>query len=144
MDIVGHIEAAKQEYQLGEPISVTLVVKNQGKDTAYLFVPTGRAGGIQIEVKQGQHFEVKDMLHEPEPGIQPEIKLGPGETLKQEIPLSEWLILKEPGSYIVECAIPIEVSRGSLREGDAKRLSEQVIIRSNVSLAIVARGSKNK
>lgn len=137
MSIVGHVEADKQSYKLGQPIPVTLSIKNEGKATAYLFVPTGRSGGIHIEVKQGEKVEVKDLLNEPEPGLQPEIRIAPGETLTRELFITEYLSFGEPGSYIVECAIPIEVSDQSLRLADEKRVSNETIVRSSVRFTIV-------
>ena len=141
MDIVGTIQAAKQTYQLGEPITLTLVLENRDSDPTYLFVPKGRAGGIEIEVKQGNNFQIKNMLNEAEPGLQAELKLGAGETLRQQISLSDWLIVREPGSYIVAVTIPIEAGKKSLREDDAKGASRAVSIQASVHFTIVAKGS---
>jgi hypothetical protein len=132
MDIVGHIEAAKSEYGLNEPISVTAFITNASSDTLHILVPRGRAGGIQIEVKQGDKAQVKDMLQEPEPGLETERKIAPGETFRQEFVISDWLILKQPGTHVVACTIPIEVSRETLRAGEANRSSKRVTIQSDI------------
>lgn len=144
MDIVGHAESAKQQYHLGEPVLVTLFVKNAGKEAAFLFVPTGRAGGIKIEAKKGAKFEVKDMLHEPDQGLQPERRVLPGEMLQVQIPVGEWLVISEPGDYVVECTIPIDVSDKSLREGSAQRSSKHATIRSTIRFTVVSEDNKNK
>jgi hypothetical protein len=109
-----------------------------GNDTLHILMPRGRAGGIQIEVKQGGNAQVKDMLHEPEPGLEAEIKIAPGETLRQEFVLSDWLILRQSGAYVVKCEIPIEVSRESLRVGEAMRSPKRVTIQSDVRFNVVS------
>jgi hypothetical protein len=144
LDIVGYFQADRQEYQLGQPISVTLYIKNQGHEVAYLWVAKGRDRGIRIEVEQGHSFEMKGMLQEPESGLLPEIRIAPGETVRQEFLLSKWLTLREPGSYVVECSIPIEVANRSLRDSGGKRTSKHVTVRSKLRLTVTAKGSKNE
>src|SRR5215469_9928538 len=137
MDIVGHIESAQREFELGEPVSVILSIRNHGKEQAFLLVPTGRAGGIQFEVKEGTKFVLLDMSREPEPGLQAERRIAPSETLTIPVPLSNSLIIQEPGIYVVECTIPIDVSNKSLRDSGVGRSSKQVTIRSSVRFTVV-------
>lgn len=143
MDIVGYIEAGRREYRLGEPISVTLFIKNRGDKPAYLFVPRGRADGIRVRVKEGEGLRLKDMTEEPEPGLVQETKVAPGGTYSQEYPLGRWLVLDKPGSYTVECEVEVEGSDASLRDTGGKRMSLRTTIRSDVHFVVLGKAGGN-
>jgi hypothetical protein len=138
MEIVGYFESSRPEFQLGESVSVTLFVRNQGKETAYLLVPRGRADGIRIQVKEGTGFQLSDMTQEPEPGLVPETKVSSGETYSQEFPLSKWLVLGKPGPYTLECAVDVKTSDKSLRDSDQNRVSLRTTIQSDVHFVVLA------
>jgi hypothetical protein len=122
MRVEASFQTDRTEYRLGEPIVVTLSVKNVGDQDIYIFVPRGRAYGLQINVKKGRGFHLKGLEEEPEPGLVGENKLQPGATYSQQFPLGDWLIVDEPGEFTVECSIEIEVSNISLREKNEQRV----------------------
>jgi hypothetical protein len=117
VSLQGFFQAEKTELQLAEPFSVRLFLRNETDRDLYVLVPTGRADGIQISVKVGANVQVKDMMAEPEPGVVAEVKLSPGDSTSRQFPLSDWLIIKEPGSCTLECAVEIEAREAS---GQAK------------------------
>jgi hypothetical protein len=118
---------------------VTLFIKNETGKEVYIFVTRGRADGIRIAVKEGKGFEIRDLRDEPDVGLTPEVKLFHGETHTQRYPLSQWLLLKEPGYYTVECAIQIESYNLSLRQNNEDRLPTNVIISTFLYLRILPR-----
>ena len=126
MGLQGYFQAEKKGLRLGEPFSVTFFIKNETDHDAYVLVPRGRADGVRITVKEGKNCQIKDMREEPEPGVVAEVKLSPGDTYSQQFPLSDWLIIKEPGSYTVECAIEIETCDASIRQKDVDSVATKI------------------
>lgn len=136
MGVAAFFQTDRTEHRLGEPISVTLSIKNENDHDIYLFVPRGRAGGLQIKIKQGKG-QVKDLLEEPEPGLVAEQKLAPGDTYSQQFPLGEWLIINEPGNFIVECSIEIETSNMSLRENE-RRATDTISVSTELHFTVLS------
>jgi hypothetical protein len=134
----GSFELDRERYLVGEPIGVTLRIENCSERPAFLLVPRGRANGIEIKVVQGNKFELRDLLQEPEPGLLAETKISGGETFRQKYPLSEWLLLKEPGDYSIECTVTIEVSDKSMRNdsGGVVRIVETFTVSTQIPLTI--------
>jgi hypothetical protein len=137
----GGFELDQERYLVGETIGVTLRIENRSDRPVFLFVPRGRANGIDIRVVQGSEFELKDLRHEPEPGLLAETKISGGETFRQKYPLSEWLLLKEPGDYTIECRIQIEVSDKSMLEkpGETPRVVEALRVSTQLPVTILER-----
>lgn len=133
MSLQGLFRTEKNELQLGEPFSVTLFIKNESDHDVYVLVPTGRADGLQITVNDGGNVQVKDMTAEPEPGVVAEEKLSPSETISRQFPLSDWLIVRAPGSYTVGCAIEIETREASMRSKGDDRGPTMVSIATELS-----------
>jgi len=138
MGIGGFFKAERKEYHLGEPIWITLIILNETEHDAYLFVPQGRADGIRIAVKEGGYFQIADMSKEPEVGLVSEKRLPKGGIYSQRYLLTQWLYLKEPGDYTVECAIRIESYNVSIREHNACRVATNVDVSTDIHFTILA------
>ncbi len=137
MNLQGFFQVNQQKYQLGESIWLTLTVQNQGNLNVYMFVPRSRIDGIHIAVKNGKDFLLKDLREEADVGLVPEIELLPSQIYNQQYPLSEWLRLKQPGDYTIECAIEIESYDASLRQQEQARNASYVTISSDVQFTIL-------
>lgn len=137
MGLQGFFQAEQEGLRLGEPFHVTLFINNETDHDAYVLVPRGRADGVRITVKEGLNFQIKDMREEPEPGVVAEVKLSPGDTYSQQFPLSDWLIIKEAGSYTVECAIEIETYGASIRQKDVDRVTTKVPISTELHFTVL-------
>ena len=139
MRVAGKIVANRVEYHLGDPIVITLVFTNLGQQEIYVFVPHGRSDGLQIAVKQTTGFQLKDMTEEPDTGIAPEIRLAPSQTYRQAFSLSQWLVFTAPGTYDVQCSLPVWVASASLRQADADRNEEALTVSSVLQFKILSR-----
>lgn len=128
----GRFEPTRIDVAVGAPFAVELVLENDGDVDAYVFVPTGRADGLEISVLEGGDHLVAGLENEPEPGLVGEQRLAPGEGTRQHFPLSRWLELRSPGRYVVECGITVDVSERSAVDEDARR--GHVEVRSLVEL----------
>src|SRR5690242_12925117 len=53
MGLAGGFRIDRPSYRLGEPIDLTLALRNAGTDDLYVFVPHGRADGVEITVEAG-------------------------------------------------------------------------------------------
>lgn len=137
MNLYGHFELEQEKYGLGEPLWVTLVIQHQGDQDVFVFVPRGRADGLEITIKQGNGIHLKNLLQESEPGLMPEQRLRPNGTLRQRYQLSEWLIITEPGDYRIECAIEVEGYTASLRQDNGRRSATRVWISTDLHFTIV-------
>jgi hypothetical protein len=136
MDIEGRFEADRAEYRLGDPITVTLELVNPGHVDVYVFVPRGRADGLRIGVRQSTGYRLADMTAEPEPGLVAEVALPPSRSHRQVFPLSAWLFFTAPGTYDVECSLPVRIASASLRQAGAHRMEESRTIASVLRLTI--------
>ena len=137
MRVAAFFQTDRTEYRVGEPIWVTLFIRNEGAHDIYLFVPRGRADGLQIRVKEGDGFQLKDLREEPEPGLVGEKKLLPGATYSQQFPLSEWLVINESGEFVVECSIDVETSNMSLREQNEQRAASTMTVSTDLSFTVL-------
>lgn len=140
MRVAGYFQTDRTQYRVGEPIGVTIFVRNEDDRDLYLFVPRGRADGLRINVKAGEGFQLKGMGEEPEPGLVGEKRLSPGATYSQQFPLSEWLLISEPGDFVVECSIDVEVADMSIREQNEQRRSETVTVSTDLSFTVLPAG----
>ena len=125
-EIRGWFEPERLDVASGAPFAVELVVRNDGDADAFVFVPTGRAEGLEIEVLEGADYALAGLENEPDVGLVGERRLAPGEMYRQEFPLSRWLRLGAPGRYIVECRIRVQASDRSAREGGGTALAVEV------------------
>jgi hypothetical protein len=138
VSLSGFFTLDREEHFLGDPVEVTLVIRNGQSEDVYLFVPRGRAGGIRVTVKVGADAELADMTDEPEPGLVGEARLGPSETSTQEYLLTRWLRFRTPGRYTIECAIPIEYSMVSRRRRHGPDDTTTLTIATDLHLTILA------
>ena len=137
MSLKGFFTADRREYYLGDPIWVTLAIRNETDNEVHLFVPRGRVNGIQIAVKEGNDVQIKGMTDEPEPGLVSETKVPPGETYRQPYLLTQWLLFKKPGHYTIECTLEIEWYTVSLRQKNVNRVGTNVSISTEFHLTIL-------
>jgi hypothetical protein len=128
MRVNGKIVADRVEYYLGDPIVITLELTNPGQHEVHVFVPHGRSDGLQIAVRQTAGFQLRDMTEEPDTGMVPETRLAPSQTYRQAFPLSQWLVFTAPGTYYVQCSLPVRVASASLRQADADRDEETLTV----------------
>jgi hypothetical protein len=136
MDPDGFFQADRPSFVAGEPISATLVLRNDSRRDLYVFVPRGRAEGIELTVVEGP-AEIKDMRQEPEPGLVGETRIGPGETYRQPFMLSDWLDVRQPGTVRVVCRIVLAAYSSSLRDAASPRLAESVEIATVIGFAVL-------
>ena len=137
MKLKGGFEADSEEYQLGEPIWITLAIQNDSDSDVYLFVPTGRSSGLQITVLEGNGAELKDMREEPDAGFVPEIKLPVGEEYRQRYLLTQWLRFVQVGRYQVRCTAEVEAYNVSLRDTGTNRVGQYIAISSVLNLTVL-------
>ena len=134
-EIRGWFEPERLDIRPGAQFAVELVVRNEGDGQAFVFVPTGRAEGLEIEVVQGEDYALTGLENEPDVGLVGERRLAPGETYRQEFPLSDWLRLGAPGRYVVECRIPVQASDRSARDGDGTALAVEATSQIELNLS---------
>ncbi len=135
----GSFRTDRAEYRLGEPIWMTLELRNGADRDAYVFLPRGRADGIGVTVKNGRagrDYEVGGLEREPEAGLVGEVRLEPGGSVTQRYLLTEWITFKKPGSYVVGCSAEIEAYPRSLREPDPERPVKRVIVSAEIPVTI--------
>ena len=123
----GRFEPERQHVRLGEPFSIELVLRNDGNRDAFVFVPHGRADGLAIAVLEGGAHELSGLEREPEAGLVGQKRLPPGGTYRQEFPLSSWLALNEPGSYVLECRISVEAADKGIGEDGRTEIPVEVV-----------------
>lgn len=110
-------------------------MRNEGDADAFLFVPTGRAEGLELEVLEGTDYSLSGLENEPDAGLVGERRLAQGEAYRQEFPLSSWLRLGAPGRYVVDCRIRVQVSDRSVRDGDGTAIAVEVASRIELNVA---------
>ncbi len=143
MDIKGFFKAGREKYYLGEPIGVTLFIKNETDNDVYLFVPQGRDNGLRITVKEGKNFQISSLRDEPEVGLVPKVKLPVGGVYTQQYPLTQWLRFKEPDHYVVECALEVESYNVSLQQKKENRVVTLITISTNLHFSILSQTGRN-
>lgn len=109
---------------------------NRGHEEVYVFVPRGRADGLRIAVRQTAGYRLVDMTAEREPGLVAEVALPPSRTHRQVFPLSDWLGFTAPGTYDVDCSLPLRIANVSLRRAAAGRKEESRTISGVLRLTI--------
>jgi hypothetical protein len=134
--IRGWFEPERLDVRLDQPFSTELVVHNDGDRDEFVFVPTGRAQGLEIDVLEGGDYAVTGLENEPDVGLVGERRLAPGDSYRQELPLSRWLRLGAAGRYVVECGIPVQVSDRSVRDGGGTALTIEVASRIELNVSV--------
>ena len=140
----GAFEADRERYRMGDPIVLTLELRNDGDRDLYLFVPRGRADGVTFEVIGGfesNGYVVTGLEGEPEAGLTGETTLAPGSAIRQRYPLSDWLAFKRPGSYVIRVEAEVTVASSGLGRTDIEHRTGQSTITTEIVLEIEAAGS---
>jgi hypothetical protein len=120
---------------VGDPIDLVLRICNTGRDPLFVFVPGGRADGLQLRAVAGDGLEIAGPEGEPEPGLVGELRLDAGDCHDQAYPLGDWIAGGSPGTHLLECGIEVEVARESLRV-DRRTERHRVAFAEAVSLAL--------
>jgi hypothetical protein len=137
MDIEGAFLADQQEIHIGDPVSVTLVVKNKNSEPIYMLIPRARANGLQIEVKPLTGVRIQDMTNEPDVGLLAENELRPGATYRQRFIVSQWVQFTRPGQYSIKYKIDVEAYRASLKERNQGAMPVNIPISTEVNLEVL-------
>jgi hypothetical protein len=111
--LTGRFTVDAPEHRPGEPLELTLELRNAGDADVFVFVPHGRADGVRVEVLDGP-ARALDLTREPEPGLVGETRLGPGATHRKAYPLDEWVVFEAPGRCSFACSIELETRAASL------------------------------
>jgi hypothetical protein len=134
MTVSGGFSLERTTYHRGDPIPVTLQVCNDSDRDVFVFIPHGRANGIRVEVVDGDGLQVASLEREPEPGLVGERRIAAGDCEEQSFPLDQWLDVHEPGKYVLECTVELELADASLR--DSARQTQIATMVSRLELAI--------
>jgi hypothetical protein len=105
--LTGRFTVAAPQHRIGDPLGLTLELRNDGDADVFVFVPHGRADGVQIEVLDGP-ARALDLTNEPEPGLVGQTRLAPGETHSKTYPLGDWVAFDAPGRCSLACSIELE------------------------------------
>jgi hypothetical protein len=137
MSLIGFFQIEHQINRLGESIRLEMVLENTTDRKVYVFIPRGRAEGIQITMLQGPMATLRDLRDEAEPGLVAETEIGAGETHRKSYFLTDWLIVQRPGDYRVECACTLDAYGSSLRDRDIKRVAKSVKIKTEIKFTVL-------
>ena len=143
MELEGLFQTDRATYRLGEPIGVTLVLRNAGPRLLYVFVPRGRAEGVEVTVLEGP-AAIRDMDQEPEPGLVGETRIDPGESYRQPYVLSNWLEVQQPGALRIACRVVLTVRATSLRHAISPRAVKAVEIASAIDFFVLPSGQSGQ